>query len=60
MTELPKDLGIKIGTKDEKLWTDMRARCEDSVRTMNAEIIVNQAIIALCAERIALEKGKLK
>lgn len=56
--EIPLDLGIKIGTKKEKLWTNMKERAQTSVENFEAEIIINKMIIEKADQIIKEEQGK--
>lgn len=48
---LEKDLGIKIGSKEEKAWKDIQDRVEKDLSNAQREIIINKRIIELCIEQ---------
>ena len=56
----PKDLGIKVGSKEESRWTKVRDVAEESINNSNIEIEINREIFALAVRRIAEEKEKFK
>lgn len=56
----PKDLGVKIGTEEEKAWRDLQKRTEDDTKMYYRQIEVNKAILSLCAVKIEQEKRKFK
>ena len=53
--KIPEDLGIKIGTKEEKFWTDVKEKATTMVEQSEHEIIIQKHIIKLCDEKIAKE-----
>ena len=56
----PKDLGVKIGSKDEVFWTEMEEKAEGEILNNRREIEINEAIISHARTRIRLEKEKFK
>lgn len=56
----PKDLGIKIGTKEEKFWTDMKDKSLEIIGQSKHEITIQEHIVKLCDEKIAEEKESFK
>ena len=56
--KLPEDLGIKIGTKEEKAWTDIKEGAERELAHFIRMIPINEAIIKLADEMIKKEGGK--
>lgn len=59
MTE-KKDLGIKIGTKAEAEWTQMKRIQEQNIVTGNVNLAIAKAVLELCNKSIAEEKEKFK
>lgn len=55
----PQDLGLKVGTKEEAAWTDIKRRAETEVVQAKREIIINEEIIKLCKRKIEEEQGKV-
>lgn len=54
--KIPKDLGIKIGTKEEQFWTDFKTKCEDEILNSERVIKINKHLIELSDEKIKEEK----
>ena len=63
MTEdikVPKDLGIKIGSKEEVFWTDAKMKLENSILQYTESLKGDKLMLDLANKRIAEEKGKFK
>lgn len=58
--EMPKDLGIKIGTKEEVFWTDAKDKLENRIMTMTETVLADKVQLKLADKRIAEEKEKFK
>ena len=58
--KVPKDLGIKIGSKEEVFWTDAKRRLENSILQYTASLIGDKAMLKLALTRIDEEKAKFK
>lgn len=56
----PEDLGVKIGTKEEVFWTDVKRKAEQDNFNMAMSILLNEQAIKFADERIAEEQEKLK
>ena len=56
MNDHPEDLGIKIGSPEEKAWTTIKERAEEEIKQMQRSIILNEACIAKAVEMIEKEK----
>ena len=56
MNDEPKDLGIKIGSPEEKAWTTIKERAEEEISQMRRSIILNEACISKANEMIEKEK----
>lgn len=54
----PKDLGMKLGTKAQKFWTDFKEKTEDDMRNMKYQLEANNVLIELAEKRIAEEEAK--
>lgn len=52
----PEDLGVKIGTKEEKFWTDTKKKAEEEIEQCNHMIEIDKEIIKLAEKRIAEEQ----
>jgi len=55
----PEDLGLKVGTKKEASWTEIKDKCKQRVFDNEINIIVDEAVIALAEKKIQEEKGKV-
>ena len=58
--EVPKDLGIKIGSKEEVFWTDAKRKLEVSIVQYAQSLIGDKLMLDLANKRIAEEKEKFK
>ena len=58
--EEPKDLGVKIGTKEEVAWTNIRENAIKELEENQRAILIGKKIIDLAEEKISEEKEKLK
>ena len=57
--KVPKDLGIKIGSKEEVFWTTAKNRLEESIVQYTESLIGEKIMLELANKRIAEEKEKL-
>jgi len=55
----PKDLGIKIGTKEEAYWDNVSKQTEELILKGKADVQINEVIKKLADQRIAEEKRKV-
>ena len=53
-----EDLGIKIGSKDEVMWSELKTKTEQYLESVRKELIVQTAILALAEDKIAEEQKK--
>ena len=58
--EYKKDLGIKIGTQDQVLWTKVAKEAEILIEQSEQNIIIQKAIFRMAEKKIAAEKEKFK
>lgn len=56
---IPKDLKVKIGTKNEVLWTNVLKNAKEVLRQAEEQIILQKAIIDMAQAKIVVEKGKI-
>ena len=56
----PKDLGIKIGSKEESSWKNVLKQAEELVIKGKTDLEINEMIVKLSEKRIAEEKKKFK
>ena len=57
---MPKDLGIKIGTPSEVLWTNVLKESDILIQQSKDNLEIQEEIKKLAKSRIAEEKEKLK
>ena len=58
--KVPKDLGIKIGSKEEVFWTDAKRRLENSILQYTESLMGDKIMLELANKRIEEEKAKFK
>jgi len=58
--KIPKDLGLKLGTKDEVLWTDVKKECQSIIEGCEKTLIFQNEVLKLAEKRILEEKAKMK
>jgi len=51
-------LDVKIGTKEEALWTQIKNESEKIIMANKAEILIREMMLKLCEEQIAEEEKK--
>ncbi len=56
----PKDLGIKVGTKEEVFWTGIKEESEKEILSSKHTIIMDEVLVELAKRKIAEEKEKFK
>ena len=56
----PKDLGVKIGSKEEAFWTSVKVKAEEDILNAQRQIEINDLIIIHAKTRIAQEKETFK
>ncbi len=56
--KLPKDLGIKIGTPLEVLWTNVKTQTEALIKEAENNIIINKELLKVAKDKILLEQQK--
>ena len=49
---------IKVGTKEESLWTAVEKSQETKIADLENELIVSKAVLKLAKDKILLEKRK--
>ena len=57
---MPKDLDIKIGSKEEALWTKVKKEAEILIEQSLENLIIQRELLILANTRIQEEKEKLK
>ena len=58
--KVPKDLDIKIGTKEEVFWTTARFKLENNIMEYEESLIGDKLMLELANKRIKEEKAKFK
>ena len=56
----PKDLGVKMGTKEEASWKNVLKQAEELVIKGKTDLEINKMIVKLAQKRIAEEVEKFK
>lgn len=54
--EVPVDLGLKIGTKEEAFWTNVKTRTEIEIEGLGKALKLNEAILDMAEAKLALCK----
>ena len=57
---VPKNLGIKIGSKEEAAWTKIKDGAVQELEANQRAIIIGKEIIKLAERKIAIEKKNFK
>lgn len=60
MTKLPKDLGLKMGTKDEVMWTQVAKEAKTLIQQSAQSLKIQNAILLMAEDKIEEEKEKFK
>lgn len=60
MAKLPKDLKLKIGSKEEKFWTDVRDKAVADIEQNTHLIEINKVVKEHAERRIKEEKETFK
>ena len=58
MLNKPKDIGLKIGTKTEVLWEEVKRNSEEQIPKLEIEIEIHRAHIDLAKIRIKEEHAR--
>ncbi len=58
--DLPKDLGIKIGSKEEAKWREIIGREEESLIALKINVEITENLLTLAKKRADEEKEKFK
>ena len=54
--KIPKDLGIKIGTPDEVLWTNVLNNAKNEIKAAENAIKVATEVVKIAKSKIKIEK----
>ena len=60
MAKKSEDLGVKIGTKEEVLWTNVKKEAEALIEQSENNLVIQREMLKLATKKIAEEKEKLK
>ena len=52
----PKDLGVKIGSKEEVIWTEVATEAKILIERSERNIIIQKGMLDLANDKIAKEK----
>lgn len=58
--KVPKDLGIKIGTPEEVIWTGAAKTARGMIEGLEKEITIQKGLLIHAEKRIEEEKEKFK
>lgn len=58
--KIPKDLGIKLGTPTEILWTKVKEGCESVILECENSLIIQREVLQLAEEILSDIKRKFK
>ena len=58
MTETKEDLGIKIGTPIEALWTNVKREAEMLIKQSENNMIIQKEVLKLALKKISKEERK--
>ena len=56
----PKDLGIKIGSEKEVIWTKVKKEAEILIEQSEENMVIQKEVLKLSEKIIAEEKEKFK
>jgi hypothetical protein len=57
LSEIPKDLGLKIGTPNEVLWDNVKKAAEEQLKNAKESILIQEAVIEMAEEKIKKEQS---
>jgi len=58
--EIPKDLGVKVGTPLEVLWTEVKRQIEIVMKEAENTLIIQRENLKIADKKILEEKEKFK
>jgi hypothetical protein len=58
MAEEPEDLGVKIGTKREAWWTEVKVECEKRILHGEETLVIDKVLLEMAEKAIAEEQSK--
>lgn len=58
-TEMPEDLGIRIGTPDQFIWESALKETSAMIESIKKALLVQTGIQELCLKKIEEEKSKV-
>ena len=57
LSDIPKDLGLKIGTPNEVLWDNVKKAAEEQLKNAKESILIQEAVIEMAEEKIKKEQS---
>jgi hypothetical protein len=60
MVKEPKDLGVKMGSKLEVLWTKVKKEAEILIEQSEESLVIQKEMLKLADDKIANEKENFK
>ena len=58
--KLPKDLDLKLGTEDERNWTQVRDSARANIKQSEFNIKLQEAVLEISNKKILAERIKFK
>ena len=59
-SKIPKDLGLKIGTKPEVFWTQVRDTAQASLEESKYNIMLQREVVDMAERQIKIEQELMK
>ena len=51
-SDVPEDLGLKIVSKEEKLWHDVRDKVVIEIENLKKSLTIQEAVLQMCEQKI--------
>ncbi len=58
--ELPKDLGVKLGTPEQVVWEQVLKQSKMTIEECKNNLMIQQGVKELAESKIAIEQSKSK
>lgn len=58
--KIPKDLGVKIGTKEQVIWENVAKEARVLIEQSENNLVIQRAMLVMAEEKVAAEKNKLQ
>ena len=57
LSDIPKDLGLMIGTPNVVLWDNVKKAVEEQLKNAKESILIQEAVIEMAEEKIKKEQS---